>query len=108
MMAQLRSKFTIVEGLPAARAQTGERYVTFMQDGERAAADEGREGPPGCATKEDAACGLAHAILAYADRQGSGTLYWRIRPEVEKADDGLWYAYARLLISDKPAREEAA
>lgn len=104
-----------VVGFAQSIAQTGEPYVTISVGGVVA---EG-EMHPFEDTGEAAAAGLLKSLRAYAeevDPAGSGTLYWRIYPELERQTHGYsletlrrykypkprFFGYARLLISSKP------
>jgi len=95
-----------------AQAATGEPYVEVVIGGERK--DGG--GMPAYATSEQHAIRLLHEALLNYIGAHSGTLYWRIFPEVasyewRRFDDWafdlmgsrtFWAGYARLLVSDKP------
>lgn len=50
---------------------------------------------------DDAVAQMRRAFDDYADGK-CGTLYWRVKPEVEFYKGRGWMFYLRLLISDKP------
>ncbi len=88
--AEFESRFTVVDGTPSSRSQTGERYREFVTLA-RVSLDE-------------TVANLIALAEAYAATKKGGTLYWRVRPEtIERR--GLFYGYIRLLISDKPQIE---
>lgn len=80
-----------VDGLLMAYAQTGEAYVTHQFRVEVESAEE--------------AIPLWLAAFRNDISGQTGTLYWRVRPEMErrvKKKDMAYIFYARFLISDKP------
>lgn len=103
-----------VDGLKQAISQTGEVYIAVSVGGVLV---EGKA-PPFATTAGAAAEGLLQSLLAYAseaDSDHSGTLYWRVHPEIDVSTHGVdpvtlervnypeprYYGYARLLISSK-------
>ncbi len=93
-VAEIEAKFHVVGGLPIAFAQTGEPYLlfTFIGRGE-------------AITETSVVEAWRHAVAAYA-KDRPGTLYWRIRPEIEwdfpPLDVPAVKIYSRLLISAQP------
>lgn len=71
---------------------TGETYVALINPGMLPA------------NSEQEAYDLALAEFRQYAAGKSGTLYWRVCPEIEQHVGIGWKFYMRLLISDKPAR----
>lgn len=81
--AAFAARFTIVQGLAGPKSQTGEEYHEFR--GGPGPTPEGGNGV-GATTEEGAIRLLYDGIMRYAaDR--TGTLYWRIPPEVGSCPD---------------------
>ncbi len=58
----------------------------------------------GFGTLDEASAGAKAAFKGYAEGK-SGTLYWRVVPEIAKDQNRRKFAYyMRLLISDKPRK----
>lgn len=85
-----------------SRAPTGDRYVSLTHSGVKT---EGERSPPNAFTEAEAIDGWLQHAGAYAQKQGCGTLYWRLRPEIRWSKRWKWeYAavYGRLYVAARP------
>lgn len=88
LRAYCESKFPVGEPTASHKSVTGQNYSQFCDSG--------------YATAEAARLGAQECFDNYAVGK-SGTLYWRIVPEIAQSKNGRNFAfYMRLLISDKP------
>jgi hypothetical protein len=107
--AKLEARFKIGPIGNGPIAPTGERYVEIRGGG---SPREGEPCPVLCSSEQMAIKQWLLAVEEYAAGK-SGTLYWRIVPELGDQEDGsgwqhgpadvwkLYSVYSRLLISDK-------
>lgn len=84
---------------------TGEPYVVICCGGIK---EEGQRVPVICSTEELAIKYFKQSLKEYVESKPTGTLYWRWLPELHTREDGRYYAYCRLAISDKPMIEAAS
>ena len=101
VMADIERRYQCSDGPPCAWCPTGEPYVTLAIGGIKR---EGQPMPVVCNTEQEAIDGWKQSFDEYAASR-TGRLYWRHRPEIETKDDKV-VVYCRLIITDKPAREE--
>lgn len=94
LLAYCESRFPVGDPTTGPHAVTGERYTELTKLPYSA----------GYLTVEAARIAAQEAFDAYA-KDKSGTLYWRIKPEIAMSRRHQSYAYyMRLLISDKPRK----
>ncbi len=93
----LAKRFVIKQGLPRSYSQTNEPYYTISLSIEVGVFDK-------AIARIFVENAMIASIMSYTHER-TGTLYWRVRPEIESlsvSDDlDQWNGYARLLISDK-------
>ena len=89
----------LVDGI-CAYAPTGEKFITYCSAGSK---PEGRP-TKAYSTTEKAVDAFEKTIrdIIKMSRHISGTLYWRMRPQLEKNKNGSCYVRSRFLISNKP------
>lgn len=106
----IESQFPVGDGTRTWKSVTGEEYAVVGHEREwnleQAKTGVVREGYPWLlAEDEDEAVRYAaNAWSRYSDGK-TGTLYWRVKPSLERVDNGKvsgLRVYMRLLVSDKP------
>lgn len=105
VVAEFEAAFpAVVDGFPSALSETGEPYTVICSGGPR---PESSPVPALYASRSLAIRAWLEAVRAFA-KDKTGTLYWRIRPEIDSIETKaafpsvpFWAVYSRLLISDK-------
>ena len=102
----IESRFPVGESTRSYLSVTGEPYVCIGNSvaipATRGVVDEGEAQELGF--DEETACMAARSAFEMYAEDHHGTLYWRIRPQLEWEDGQhrRCVVYMRLLISDKP------
>lgn len=105
----LERGLTVRDGLRGAYCQTGEPYVTFSQMGAKLEHEYAR----GLETEDLALRYWLKYVLQYKVAQVKDvkipyTLYWRYDPKIDVTeDDGKWFVYSRLVITDQKEKDHA-
>ncbi len=110
----IESQYLIGETTCGPLSVTGEKYVVLgpqhPDDGMPSipgTKDEGARCEP-ATDEETAVMQLRNCFEQYREGR-SGTLYWRIKPDLMwSEDEKLCIVYARMLISDKPVMRGSA
>jgi hypothetical protein len=101
----IERQFPIGESTSGPLAVTGERYVVvghMIESPKYPGVIEEGAAPEAGFDEETACMSAASAFRDYAEGR-TGTLYWRVKPELSwSSDHRRCMVYMRLLISDKP------
>lgn len=98
----VESRFIVGPAGNYSEAPTGEPYVTIVGGGIK---EEGELFPCYFLSEAFAIQFWLDAVNKYSEGK-SGTLYWRVKPEM-MGRKKVWLIYSRLLISDKPQIQSA-